>query len=87
MFIGELKDGSTTKIESRDVTFLKNNFSKRNEIKKNEPLYEMLNSDDQIMSQDMLDNSIDQEMILGPSGSCESQNPIEESELQLRKST
>ncbi|KAF3638907.1 hypothetical protein FXO37_24173 [Capsicum annuum] len=87
VFIGELEDRSTTEIESRDVTFLENNFSKRNEIKENEPLYEMLNSDDQIMSQDMLDNFIGQEMIPGPSGSCESQNPIEEYELQLRKST
>ncbi|PHT58691.1 hypothetical protein CQW23_01054 [Capsicum baccatum] len=87
VFIGELKDESTTKIESRDVTFLENNFSKKGEIKENEPHYEMLNSDDQIMSSDMLDYSIEQEMTVVPSGSCESQNPIEESKLHLRKST
>jgi len=47
----------------------------------------MLNSEDQIMSSDILDGSMDQGMVLDPSGSFESQNPIEESELQLRKST
>ena len=37
VFIGELEDGSTIQIKSRDVTFLENDFSKRNEIKENEP--------------------------------------------------
>ena len=39
------------------------------------------------MSLDIFDKKVDQEIIPGPSGSFESQSPIEESELQLRKST
>ncbi|KAH0707780.1 hypothetical protein KY290_011743 [Solanum tuberosum] len=54
------------------------------EIDEGEPLYEILNSEDHIISSDILDNSMDQEMIFGPSGSYESQNPIEESELQIQ---
>ena len=41
MFIGEQADGSITKLESRDVTFLKNNFSKRDEINQDLSLYEI----------------------------------------------
>ena len=43
----------------------------------------MLNSEDQIILSNILDNSMNQEMIPGPSGSYESQNPIEEFELQI----
>jgi len=57
------------------------------EIYEVEPLYEMLTSEDQIMLSNILGNSMDQEMILGPSGSYESQNPIEKSELRICKST
>lgn len=39
------------------------------------------------MLSDILDNSMDQETISGPSGCYESQNPIDESELQIHKST
>ena len=39
------------------------------------------------MFSNILDNSMDQEMFPGPSGSYESQNLIEDSELQIRKST
>jgi len=87
VFIDELEDGSITEIVSRDVRFLENDFPKKGEIGEVEPLYEMLNSEDQVMLSNILDNSMDQEMIPGPSGSYESQNPIEESELQIRKST
>ncbi|KAH0652494.1 hypothetical protein KY289_030172 [Solanum tuberosum] len=87
VFINELEDGSITEIVSRDIRFLENDFPKKGEIDEVEPLYKMLNSEDQIMLSNILDNSMDQEMILGPSGSYESQNPIEESELQIRKST
>ena len=47
----------------------------------------MFNSEDLVMLSDILDNSMDQKMILGPSGSYKSQNSIEEFELQTRKST
>ena len=47
----------------------------------------MLSSKDQIMFSNILDNSMDQEMIPGPNGSYESQNPIEVSKLQICKST
>ena len=46
VFIDELEDGSITEIESRDVKFLENDFLKKDDINKGEPLYEMLNSDD-----------------------------------------
>ncbi|KAK4737179.1 hypothetical protein R3W88_000876 [Solanum pinnatisectum] len=78
---------SITEILSRDVRFLETDFPKKVEIDEVEPLYEILNSEDQAMLSDILDNSMDQEMIPGPSGSYESQNPIEESKLQIRKST
>ncbi|KAH0679228.1 hypothetical protein KY284_020313 [Solanum tuberosum] len=87
VFIDELEDGSITEIVSRDVRFLENVFPKKGEIDEVEPLYEILNSEDQAMLSDILDNSKDQEMIPSPSMSYESRNPIEESELQIRKST
>ena len=43
------------------------------------PLYEILNLEDQVIFSDILDNSMDKEMIPSPNGSYESQNPIEES--------
>nr|XP_016506348.1 PREDICTED: uncharacterized mitochondrial protein AtMg00820-like [Nicotiana tabacum] len=89
MFIGELEDGSVTEIESRDVTFLENDFPKKGEVKNGEPLCEMLNSDSQQVSSDTVDNQIDQDLILYPSGSgsgnSQSQNPSDEPEFQLRK--
>lgn len=87
VFIDELEDGSITEIVSRDVKFLENDFTKKGEICEVEPLYEMLNTEDQEMLSNILDNSTDQEMISGPSGNYESQNPREESKLQIRKST
>ncbi|KAH0776342.1 hypothetical protein KY290_007753 [Solanum tuberosum] len=75
------------KYVSRDIRFLEKDLTKKGEIDEVEHLYAMLNSEDQIMLSNILDNSMDQEMIPGPSGSYESQNPIEESELQIRKST
>ncbi|KAH0671590.1 hypothetical protein KY289_026083 [Solanum tuberosum] len=83
-FIDELEDRNITEIVSRDVRFLENDFPKKGEIDEVEPLYEMLNSENQIMLSNILDNSMDQEMIPGPSGSYESQNPIEDSELQIQ---
>ena len=84
MFIGESEDGSTTEIESRDVIFLENDFPKKGEIKESEPLYEMLNSDDQPIPTEIVDDQMNQELIPDPSGSNESQIILEESELQIR---
>ena len=42
MFIGENADGTVTEIESRDVTFLENDFSKVGEIDRDLHLYEMM---------------------------------------------
>jgi len=56
-------------------------FPKKDEIGEGEPLYEMLNSKDQVMSSSILDNSMDQEMISGLSGSYESKNPMKKSKL------
>lgn len=88
VFIGELEDGSITEIESRDVTFLENDFPKKGDVKNGEPLYKMLNSDSQQVSFDTVDNQIDQNLILDPSrsGNSQSQNPSDEPEFQLRKS-
>ena len=41
MFIGEQADGSVTEMESRDVTFLENDFPSRGEINKDFQLHEM----------------------------------------------
>ena len=43
MFIGEQEDGSVTKFEVRDATFLENEFPKRDEIDRDFQLYEMEN--------------------------------------------
>ncbi|XP_075112616.1 uncharacterized protein LOC142182297 [Nicotiana tabacum] len=88
VFIGELENGSVSEIESRDVTFLENNFPKKGEVKNREPLYEMLNSYSQQVSFDTVDNQIDQDLILDPSGSgnSQSQNPSNEPKFQLQKS-
>ncbi|KAH0720233.1 hypothetical protein KY284_005263 [Solanum tuberosum] len=48
---------------------------------------ELEDGKNQIMLSNIVDNSMDQDMIPSPSGSYESQNPIKESELQIRKST
>ena len=42
MFIGENADGTVTEIESQDVTFLENDFSKVGEIDRDLHLYEMM---------------------------------------------
>ena len=56
-------------------------------MNESQPLYKKLTSEDQIMLSNILDNLMDQEMIPGPGGSYESQNPIEEVELQICKNT
>ncbi|KAH0658182.1 hypothetical protein KY289_026930 [Solanum tuberosum] len=81
VFIDELEDGSITEIVSRDVRFLKNDFPRKGEIDEVDPLYEILNLEDHVMLSDIFDNLKDQEMIPDPSGSYESQNPIEKFEL------
>ena len=47
MFIGEHNSGSFTEFESRDVTFLENNFPQQGDINKDLSLYETMDIDDQ----------------------------------------
>ena len=82
-----MENVSITEIVLRDVRFLENDFPKKDKIGEVEPLYKILNSEHHVILSNILDNSMDQNMIPDPSGSYESQNPIEESELQIRKST
>ena len=72
MFIVALEYTSITKIVPRDIIFLENDLPKKDEIDEVEPLCQMLNSKDHIMDSNALDNSMDQEIILGQSGSYES---------------
>ncbi|KAH0776645.1 hypothetical protein KY290_008056 [Solanum tuberosum] len=58
-FIDELEDRSITEIVSRDVRYLENDFPKKGEIDEVEPLYEMLNSEDQEKLSYILDKSMD----------------------------
>ena len=45
MFIGEHEDGIVTELESRDVTFLDDNFPRTSEIDRDLYLYEMMDLD------------------------------------------
>ena len=66
MFICEQANDSVTELESRDVTFLKNNFLRRSEINQDLSLYEMENLDDQ---------SIQNQRILVPEEEIRSTDP------------
>ena len=45
MFIGNHEDGIVTKLKSRDVTFLEDDFPHTSEIDRDLHLYEMMNLD------------------------------------------
>ena len=45
MFIGEHEDGTVTELESRDVTFLENDFPHMGEIDRDLHLYKMMDPD------------------------------------------
>ena len=47
MFVGEQAGGNVIELELRDVTFLKNNFSRRGKLNQDLSLYEMEDLDDQ----------------------------------------
>ena len=46
VFIGENESGSVTEFESRDITFLKNEFPKRSDVDQDPILFEMEDQDD-----------------------------------------
>ena len=62
-------------------------WHKNGEIDEVEPQHEMLKSEDQIMLSNILEKSMDEEIISGTSGSYKSWNSMEELELQIGKST
>ena len=49
VFIGEQESGSITEFESRDVTFLENDFPKKGEIGEDYSLFETLDQDNMIV--------------------------------------
>ena len=54
MFIGEQPSGSVTEFESRDATFLENDFPSRGEINQGLSLYEMEDPNDLINANQLL---------------------------------
>lgn len=59
VFIGENNDGTISKKNSRDITFIENEFPKRGKIEGNIQLYELNNNKDQnIISQIMAHESM-----------------------------
>ena len=69
MFIDKYSDGRITKIESRDVNFLKNKFLRKDEIVNNQELYELCDPNlDKHMRQEFTESEIPQS--LDPNRSC-----------------
>ncbi|KAG8380831.1 hypothetical protein BUALT_Bualt06G0057300 [Buddleja alternifolia] len=78
---GEQEDGSVTEIESRNVTFLENDFPSKGEIKEREPLFELNDSNTENLQSRSLEMQED-ELLLGPSGSQSHSSDVDESQLR-----
>ena len=77
MFIGEQPSGSVTEFESRDATFLENNFPTKGEINQDLSLYEIRDQDNLIVTNRLMHISDEHPIVSHPSGSKTIDKPIE----------
>ena len=82
MFIGKQADGSISKLESRDVTFLENDFPQRGDITSDLDLFEIDESETSTTPIQLLQQVEDNHEELHPSGSERNVNIPEEGQLR-----
>ena len=76
VFIGEQPSGSLTKFESRDATFLENDFLTKGKINQDLSLYEIRDQDDLIVTNRLMHISDEHPIVSHPSGSKTIDKPI-----------
>ena len=82
MFIGEQADGSISELESRDVTFLENDFPQRGDITSDLDLFEIDESDTSTAPLQLIPQVEDNHEEFHPSGSERNVNIPEEGQLR-----
>ena len=87
VFIGEQADGSISELESRDVTFLENDFPQRGDITSDLDLFEIDESDTSTAPLQLIPQVEDNNEEFHPSGSDRNVNIPEEGQLRHNERT